>query len=67
MFRFLDGLDEFLVALVRQVAVHHKKGMDNARYPEQQGQKNTQEALDGFAAHENRNGGQQDGQQVTHD
>jgi len=46
----LDCVNNFVSPFVSQVAMNHEQGVDNSRHPESQGQKNTYDSLEGFAA-----------------
>ncbi len=61
-----DRLFNLLSPLVSKMAIHHKKGVDHAWYPEQQSQENIQDSLDRLAAKQDRQGREQDRDQVTH-
>src|SRR5690606_18194504 len=61
-----DGIDDALGALVVEVTVHDEQGMYDTRHPEQQGQKNIENALHGLAAEEHRQWWQQYGDQIAH-
>jgi hypothetical protein len=61
-----DGLNYFLGALIREMAVDNQNGVNHARYPEQQRQKNIKNKLNGFAAQQYGKRGKNDGKKVSH-
>jgi hypothetical protein len=62
----LNGLNYFLRALIGKMAVDDKDGMDHARYPEQQRQKDIENKLNGLAAQQYGQRRKDYGQKVSH-